>query len=356
MNQAVYVDEEKFGSVIIGNERYNPQAKPGVKENLGFVPPKDDDPPDKAAFKKGYQERINTQFENFVNDLPNDLYLAFQPMWNAKTHQLAALEVLIRSRDGTDNAPMPGMAAWQGRNRDMAMRFLEKQCRFAADACQKLMDAGLGYVRVSVNVRPDEVAGAAAVLEDCAQKPNFLVEITEYAPITSEVLATIKMLKERGVSFALDDVTHVEDPPGKGFAKPSAHACSFEVAKATTELFDVQKLALPLSCSVFRAKVFPTPQYAGGAPLKFMEGMIFPEDQKEEINKRKAMVESWVAEVREKNPATTFVIECSVYPEDLADKPQDLFPNIGLFDGTIWMQGGKSGGRAYALEAFLEAK
>jgi len=87
-----------------------------------------------------------------------------------------------------------------------------------------------------------------------------------------------------------------------------------------------------------------------------MEGMIFPEDQKEEINKRKAMVESWVAEVREKNPATTFVIECSVYPEDLADKPQDLFPNIGIFDGTIWMQGGKSGGRAYALEAFLEAK
>lgn len=336
----------------------------GVLEKFQFPsPPKPDDKDfeaKKAEFeikKVHYQDAMDQEFVKFVDDTePSAIYLAFQPMWSAKTNLLTGLEVLCRIANGKDDAPMPGLAVFQTQQRPTAIRFLKKQTEVAVDACKKLPN-----IRISVNVRPDELQEVADFLIEKAAETafdgrpsNLLIEITEYAPIEERTLALIKSMKDQGVVFALDDVTEVVDNPGKGMAKTGTHSCSFTLAKANAELFAVQKLGLPMSCSVFRKKVYPTPEYDGGKANSFLEGMIFAEDQKTEIEKRKLMVEDWWSEVTRRNPDTQFIIECSVYPEDVHQgQNNELYPNIPLFDGRFDIQGGKTGGRAFSLEAFL---
>jgi hypothetical protein len=266
------------------------------------------------------------------------------------------LEVLCRIANGKDDAPMPGLAVFQETKKVDAIQFLKKQTEFAVDACKKLP-----HIRVSVNVRPDELFGVKDFLIEKAKETSFnerpsnlLIEITEYAAIDDAVLALIQDMNNQGVIFAIDDVTEVRENPGKSMAKTGRHSCSFAIAKANAGLFAVQKLSLPMSCSVFRKKVYPTPEYAGGQPNSFLQGLIFPEDQTAEIEERKLLVEDWVAEVTKQNPGVQFVIECSVYPEDALDsKNNSLYPNIPLFDGKFDIQGGRSGGRGFPINAFL---
>jgi hypothetical protein len=224
----------------------------------------------------------------------------------------------------------------------------------------------LPETRISVNVRADELPDVKDFLIEKAKETTFgdrgsnlLIEITEYAPIVDSTLALIKELKAAGVVFALDDVTEtvgddVKGPPPAGMAKASAHSCSFKLAKENADLFAVQKLYLGLSCSVFRKKVFTTPQFAGGTENPYFAKMIFKEEELAEIEKRRSWVEEWFAEVYKKNPNTTFVIECSVYRDDLNEgNNKELYPNIPIFDGQFDIQGGLSGGRGFPLEAFL---
>merc|ERR1712000_618965 len=211
-----------------------------------------------------------------------------------------------------------------------------KQCEFAVDACKKLPK-----IRVSVNVRPDELPGVKEFLMAKAAETkvaetgisNLLIEITEYAPITEATIALIRDMKSNGVVFAIDDVTQVQENPGKAMAKPGTHACSIELAVKHADLFQVQKLSMSMSCSAFRVEVFPTPVWAGGKAQPFLKGMIFPEDQVEEIQTRKELVEKWVADVLKKNEKVQFVIECSVYEEDV--EKNKWAPEIGLFDGLL---------------------
>lgn len=307
--------------------------------------------------KAEYQNAINDEFCKFSNtNEPSAVYLVFQPMWNAKTSHLSGLEVLCRIANGKDDAPMPGLSVFQETQKANAIQFLKKQTEFAVDACKKLP-----HLRISVNVRPDELFGVKDFLIEKATETSFnkrpsnlLIEITEYAPIDDATLALIQEMNKQGVIFAIDDVTEVRENPGKCMAKTGQHSCSFALAKANAGLFAVQKLSLPMSCSVFRTKVYPTPEYAGGQPNLFLQGLIFPEDQTAEIEERKLLVEDWVAEVTKQNPSVQFVIECSVYPEDALDsKNNSLYPNIPLFDGKFDIQGGRSGGRGFPIEAFL---
>lgn len=241
---------------------------------------------------------------------------------------------------------MPGLATFQAdpEQQHVAIAFLHRQVEYALRVCEVLPS-----IRVSVNVRPDELEGVKDLLLANAL-PNLVIEITEYAPIGEETLQLVRDMKEHGVVFSLDDVTEVRENPAKAMA-PLSHACSFDLAKRSADLWAVQKLALPMSCSVFRREVFPQPEYDGGVAQPFLKTMIFPEDQREEINIRKELVEDWIKEVKARNPTVQFVIECSVYTEDL--EPRELFPHIDLLDGSFDIQGGRSGGRAFPLEAFL---
>ena len=157
---------------------------------------------------------------------------------------------------------------------------------------------------------------------------------------------------------ALDDVTKVvDDAPSNGYAKTGTHACSFELGKQHAELFEVQKLALPLSAVAYRVKVYPTPEYAGGKPVPYLEKQIIHhtagEAPAESILDRKREIESWVTEVQRKAPRTRFIIEASIHEADLTGK-DCLIPQIpGLFDGNFCTQGGHFGGRAFPPEALL---
>jgi hypothetical protein len=319
-----------------------------------FVPLKDDacilDP--KA---EGYQDKINSEIEKFsAGDPSSMIYLGLQPIWCTRTWRLSGLEILARAKNGQDAAPMPGLAIFQATQKEADLRFLKTSCDFAVRICRRLPPS----VAVNLNVRPDELSGAKEfIIAAAASVPNIIFEITEYCPIDGAVIALLREMKTAGVKFAIDDVTEVirEGTPGKGFALADKHACSFAVATEHADLFSVQKLALPLSVCIYRVDVFVTPQYAGGSAHGFFKSLIFDPSEEAEILLRKELVESWVANVKAKNPDARFVIEASVYPEDVNDKPSEIakgFPNIGLFEGPFSIQGGKSGGRAFTEDFF----
>jgi len=347
-------------------QAFKPACVEGVCEKFRFPvpPPKPDEAAElHEAFKRKkqeYQDRIHAEFSLFVQDESSSIYLGLQPMWSVSTQTLVGVEVLCRIANGKDDAPMPGLSIFQVTQKDKALKFLEKQCDFAVEACKKLRS-----ITVSVNVRPDElVASQGMLLKKVGETlvdgvSNLIFEITEYAPITDEVIATIRRMKDAGAVFALDDITEVVEKPGKAMAELGKHSCSFSLAKQYAELFAVQKLALPMSCSVFRAEVFPTPAYDGGKAQPYLKSMIFPEDQIDEIQQRTKLVEDWYSEVSKQNPATRFVIECTIDKEGLFDDesktPKHPFPRVPLLNGMFASQGGKSGGRVFPLEAFLPA-
>merc|ERR1712048_858117 len=94
----------------------------------------------------------------------------------------------------------------------VAERFLRKQIEFAVQVC-----IHFPTIRVSVNVRPDELEAVknfllekSAALKKQNSASNLVVEITEYAPIGEGVKQLIREMRKNGVVFALDDVTQVQ--------------------------------------------------------------------------------------------------------------------------------------------------
>lgn len=342
-------------------EAWTPLFEEGVLEK--FTPPPFIKPgateEEKAAGqakKKIYMENIKQGFRDLAAGKPSGVYLALQPIFQISRgdSQLVILEVLARVKNGTDAAPMPGMAEWQVQDREGALMFLGCQLDFAVESAAKYPGTD-----ISVNVRPDELLGIRdKILEVSKKSKSILIEITEYAPITDEIIAIITDMKAQGVRFALDDVTKVVESPANGYAKQGAHACSFELGKTFAHLFEVQKLTLALSCVAYRVNVYPTPCYAGGQPSPFFERQILPHSTGTapslEILERKKEIEDWVAEVISKAPATRFVIEASIHEADL-DGKEGLIPEIpNFFDGAFCMQGGIFGGRAFTPEALLD--
>ncbi len=90
--------EEKQFSVTVKDRK--PRFKEGVlaKFTPPFPNPKPEDSADiKAApdlRKKLYQDTVNDEFRKFVEGEESDIYLAFQPIWSARTKTLTGLEVL----------------------------------------------------------------------------------------------------------------------------------------------------------------------------------------------------------------------------------------------------------------------
>ena len=340
---------------------FSPPTKEGCATRLTpapFVKP-DASEAEKAAAqhkKAVYMQNIKQAFADLTAGRDGDLYLALQPIFQISRgdYKLAGLEVLARPYNGGDAAPMPGMAEWQVQERDAAMAFLEMQLDFVVASAAKFPG-----VDISVNVRPDELSGAQEkILQTSKLVRALLVEITEYSPIGDAEIILITSMQSQGVRFALDDVTKVVDAPSNGYAKSGAHACSFELGRRLAELFEVQKLALPMSAVAYRVKVYPTPEHAGGKPVPFLEKQILPhttgEAPSEAILERKREIESWVSEVRARAPRTRFVIEASVHEADLVGK-EGLVPEIpGLFDGSFCTQGGYFGGRAFPPEELLK--
>jgi len=343
-------------------QSYTPECIEEVQRN--FKPPpflKPDASEDEKAQHKErsarYVSTVKHAFKEFIAGRDSAVYLGLQPMFGlqggtAGCYRLSGFEVLVRVKNGEDGAPMPGMALWQAQDLEGSAKFCCRQFDFAVQCSLKVPG-----IDVSVNVRPDELSLVREkILESVSKARDVIVEITEYAPITEEVVALIRQMKSEGVRFSLDDVTKVVDQPMYGYAKTGTHACSFEFGKRYAELFEVQKLSLPLAAFAWRRPVFPTPAYAGGVQHPFFAKLIIPHEKGQpvpaEIFERKREIEDWVREVKQLNKNTKFIIECSLHEEDLEGK-QDLLPDLKLFDGDFSMQGGLFGGRCFPPEVMF---
>jgi len=311
---------------------------------------KDANEEQKKVFREGkgkYLDRLTQELLKIVDDDESSLcYLALQPMWKAgkEKYTLAGGEVLVRVKNGADSAPMPGLAWFQEERKLEAQRFLEAQVRWAT---QQAM--ALPKLSISVNVRPDELAGAKEVIlkatKEIADKhggeSNLLIEITEYSPITDEVLKTIEEMIQEGVKFSMDDVSY--EAPN--------HACTFQLARESGHLFAQQKLALPVSSKAFDVDVYPTPLFAGGSPVAFLKNQRLKTEDTEAVQKVKFDVEKWVEDALKQNPSVDLVIEASVHPEDLVEGRS---PDVGLLEKGFKVQGGYTGGRAFPPCFFAE--
>jgi len=209
----------------------------------------------------------------------------------------------------------------------------------------------LPKIYISVNIRPDELAGAKEMIlkatKEIADKhggqSNLLIEVTEYSPITDEVLKIIEDMSREGVRFSMDDVSY-EAP---------THACTFQLARESGHLFAQQKLALPVSFKAFDVDVYPTPLFTGGLPVAFLKNQRLKTEDIEAVQRLKLDVETWAADALKQNPSVDLVIEASVHPEDLIEGRS---PDIGLLEKGFKVQGGYTGGRAFPPDFFAEAQ
>jgi len=334
-------------------EKVKTWTPPTDPESAALKPPfmkRDATEEEKAAFaeaRKAYIGRLSQEIGKLSDGDDSSLcYLALQPIWQAgkEEYTLAGAEVLVRVKNGGDGAPMPGLAWFQVECKAEAQKFLEAQLLWASEQAKMLPK-----IDISVNVRPDELAGCKEVIIKIAKesaekqegKTNLVTEITEYSPITEEVLKTIADMAKEGVRFAIDDVSH--EAPN--------HACTFQLAREQGRLFVQQKLALPVSSKAFDVDVYPTPEFAGGAPLPFFKSQRFKAEDTEAIHKLKSEVEAWAKDAIEQNPEVDLVIEASVHPGDLIEGRS---PDIGLLEKGWKVQGGYTGGRAFPPSFFAE--
>lgn len=300
-----------------------------------------------AETRERYLETLSCELLKCVNGDESSLcYLALQPSWRVSTgdYYLAGAEVLVRVKNGSDSAPMPGLSWFQTERKEKALEFLQGQIHWATRCALDLPN-----IFISVNVRPDELAACAEVILNAARdtghhqhdgKSNLIFEITEYSPITEEVLKTIQEMKAKGVCFSLDDVS---------YASPN-HACTFQLAREHGHLFAQQKLALPISSKAFNVDVFPTPSFAQGEAHDYFQSERLKVDD-EEIKRLKSDVEQWVDDAKTTNADVQLVIEASVHPEDLQNGRS---PDIGFLETGFLVQGGHTGGRAFPASMFVE--
>jgi len=334
-------------------EKAKTWTPPTDPESAALKPPflkRDATKEETAAFveaRKNYIDRLSQEIGKLSDGDDSSLcYLALQPIWKAGKEEyiISGAEVLVRVKNGGDGAPMPGLAWFQAERKVEAQKFLEAQMRWASKQAKMLPK-----IFISINVRPDELTGCKEVIlklskesaEKRGGKTNLVFEITEYSPITDEVLSTIEEAAKEGARFSIDDVSH-EGPN---------HACTFQLAREQGRLFAQQKLALPVSFKAFDVDVYPTPEFAGGVPLPFLKSQRLKAEDTEAIQKLKSEVEAWAKDAIEQNPDVDLVIEASVHPHDLIEGRS---PDIGLLEKGWKVQGGYCGGRAFPPSFFAE--
>jgi diguanylate cyclase (GGDEF)-like protein len=179
----------------------------------------------KDSGKNTYQffaAEMNTQtFERLVMENSmrqalerREFELYFQPQVNAKTRELAGVEVLLRWRHPQWGLIAPGrfiaLAEETGLIKSIGHWVLEESCRQLTEWDH----AGLNVPRVAVNLSARQfeqqnlVAHVAAALENAALLPNRLeLEITESMIMQNpeETIRILNEIKRLGVQLSIDD-------------------------------------------------------------------------------------------------------------------------------------------------------
>ena len=144
----------------------------------------------------------------------NELWLAYHPQVELKNGRLAGCEALVRWRHPTRGAMDPGQFIPVAEDAGIIVPMGEWVLREACRARAKWLAAGLGGVRVGVNVSsvqfrdPAYVGSVERALADSRLPPSLLeLEVTESVIMGGfeHVVATLEALGRLGIRVAVDD-------------------------------------------------------------------------------------------------------------------------------------------------------
>jgi diguanylate cyclase (GGDEF)-like protein len=155
--------------------------------------------------------RIQRDMKKALNR--EEFFLCYQPIVNAKTGRIVAMEALARWAHPERGIVCPGDFINVAEETNLIVPIGEYILRNACRQMKMWIDRGLDFC-ISVNVSPkqlqtpDFVGMVKNVLNECGLSPNCLyMEITENAIIRhfSETVKNLILLSKAGIKLALDD-------------------------------------------------------------------------------------------------------------------------------------------------------
>jgi diguanylate cyclase (GGDEF)-like protein len=146
--------------------------------------------------------------------IDNLLTVVYQPQVNMVTGKMVGVEALLRWRDDELGVVSPAVFIQTAEDTGVIHRLGEQVLRQACEQARGWYDAGLGQVKLSVNVSPVQLAHAnflnivQTVLSETNWPPEMLeLEVTEGALMRNvdEVARVLLELRALGVKIAIDD-------------------------------------------------------------------------------------------------------------------------------------------------------
>ncbi|WP_417621070.1 EAL domain-containing protein [Parasphingorhabdus sp.] len=160
-------------------------------------------------------QQANEMLRNMPSDIEDDrFFLEFQPILDAQTHEIVAVEGLARWRDRSGQMISPADFIPIAEKFDILPRLAAKLLDDACSLIRAWSDAGVPVVPVSLNISPvqcrDPLFGllVLAALTKHQVRPHLLkVEITESTIMNNldQTRANLELLRSRGVGVHIDD-------------------------------------------------------------------------------------------------------------------------------------------------------
>ena len=133
------------------------------------------------------------------------LWLAFQPIFDAKTGKVFGVEALMRSQE--PSLPHPGAVLDAATQLQRIAEVGRHVRRLAAAACAERA----GELALFVNLHPDDLMDAELASDEApltALAPHVVLEVTERASLTSslQLVERVARLRALGFRLAVDDI------------------------------------------------------------------------------------------------------------------------------------------------------
>jgi EAL domain-containing protein (putative c-di-GMP-specific phosphodiesterase class I) len=306
-----------------------------------------------GALKKKPQEMTEddmkvarSEFDKLLAGQESAFYAALQPIykWREGQWRCVQKEILLRAKDGQQNAPGAVFFVWTAQDR---MRFLLWQCSLAKQIAKE------EGIFVSLNCYAQDLEEQAVrdlIVETCGQC-NVIIEITEYskdgdAPgfpannkaFTAHQVQCMRDLAERGIRISVDDYNPTA----------SNYACDQDFVRKVKDFVFQVKFDLKLCSQIFEN----IPIINGSPAPKFFP----PAETPEELEHKRNVTKESVEELEN----IDLVGEGSVLKEETGK----LFPSLDPFTTNASIQGGNTHNwaqiapqmHATAFEAYIAAK
>lgn len=179
----------------------------------------------KAAGRNNYQfyaeemnlaatQRLDLEGKLRLALVRNELALAYQPQFDAKTRRITGVEALLRWHHPVDGVISPAKLVPIAEETGLIIHIGDWVLHNACREMKRWMDAGLPPLRVAINVsarqlrRRDFCETVAGALAESGLPPELLeLEITESSVMENaeEAIGILQVLRRMGVTLAIDD-------------------------------------------------------------------------------------------------------------------------------------------------------